>query len=124
MRSEKRFYRTTRRNHFICTNFFSPSPAPFPQGKGKKILISFAGRLRPLHPVAEFNVLQIAVKFAKIVPTSAAGPKCFANSRKICRNSTPADALQTKTSFHLINLHPNKEVAKEWGSTGERNFGV
>ena len=28
-----------------------------------------------------------------------------------------------KTSSHLMNLHPNKEAAKEWGCGG-RNFGA
>ena len=60
-------------------------PPPFPLGRGN-FLILFAGRLRPLHPVSEFNVLQIAVKFAEIISAPRGAHERFAGNHKICGN--------------------------------------
>ena len=43
--------------------------------------------------------------------------------QKICAKKPAVGFPQTKAPSHLMNLHPNKEAAKEWGCGG-RNFGA
>ena len=52
------------RGKFLCKTFFSPSPLP--DGKGENFLISFAGRLCPLHPAAGIKCFAYSREFAEI----------------------------------------------------------
>ena len=96
----------------LLAQTFLPIPLPLPKGKGANFLFSFAGRLRPLHPVSDLNVLQEAVKLQKIF-APCGGAKRFASSLEICGDcSASCDAIASFADIHDLSqnfLNPQKQ---------------
>ena len=95
---------------FVCANSFAPSPAPFPTGRGK-FLILFCREASPPAPRG-WNLM-------------------FCGNRKICKNFCTmwCNCKRYVQPQSLQKLHINKYMidlgrAKERGGVGERNFGT
>ena len=103
MRSCKQFHLCKPSVTILLAQIFSPiPPPPSHKGRGRSSKYYLQGGFAPCTPWRRLNVLLTAAKFAEI-------PRLPMHFKK--------------TSSHLMNLHPNKEAAKEWGCGG-RNFGA